>query len=291
MHPSHARLCPTEACVIVGDYIRIGEFNLVLLGFAFFITLWVVYSLASRYGSSRLWTGALILLLGALAFDGGLLGFQYFSVKEQCHLCVGVGAALLTVLLLFSLVRRRTAVFLLGLSVWAGGGIARSLISIPDRTPLLEQIDGISLQHAETEKWPGFYYFFSLHCPHCTDILANLAGDASSDHSWKLFPLDRSPADLKRIAWAMRQEMEGKNIYEAIVRVAKNDDVPDVHVPDTLVDEIDRIRAFFEGNGFTRVPLLIVDESRNKRLILTGGAAIVNYLHRHGGAGTAKTLQ
>lgn len=282
---SESSLCPTEACAIVGDYIRIGEFNLVLLGLGFFIGFWTVYFLASRYKNEWLWTSVLILLLGALAFDGALLGFQYFAVNEQCLLCAGVGAALFLVLLLFSFLRRQAAVFALGLSVWAGGGLAGALIDIPERPPRLDELAGITILNSETEKWPQYSYFFSFHCPHCTTVLAMVSRNENIAHRWRLFPLDNTPEDLRKIAWALKRQAEGRNVFDEIVRVAKDNDVPDVHVPEDLADRIGRARSYFEGSGFRSVPLLIADESRGKRVILVGAGNITDYLHRQGAIG------
>ncbi|MFP4084899.1 MAG: hypothetical protein ACLFP9_08790 [Desulfonatronovibrio sp.] len=277
-----AGICSTQACAIVGDYINITEFNLVVLGLVFFIFLWGVYFFAARYDKKWLWTGMLVLVLGALAFDGGLLGFQYFSIKEQCQLCFGVGAALLVVLLLFSLVRKKTSILVLGLAVWVGGGIAGSMINIPDRTPLLEHVSGISVQSAEAQRWPKFNYFFSLHCPYCTEILNNLAKSESADYSWELLPLDKSQPDLKKIAWLMELDGNEKNIFYELVSLEQSGEVPDVEVTDRLETKIDRIRTFFRGNGFRGVPLMIVEESQGKRLILTGADNITSYLYEHG---------
>lgn len=275
-------ICSTQACAIVGDYVRISEFSLVLLGLIFFTALWVNYVFALKYASKWLWTGMSILILGALAFDGGLLGFQYFSIKEHCQLCFGVGGALLLVLALFSLVRKRLAVLLLGLAIWIGGGMAGAVINIPERAPLLEHISGITVQDSEDSPWPRFYYFFSLHCPHCTDILTKLAEQEPESHTWELMPLDKSQTDLKKIAWIMEQDAREKNIFYEIVSTEQSREVPEIKVPDNLSNKIDRIRSYFRANGFRGVPLMIVEENQGKRLILTGGGNILNYLHDQG---------
>ncbi|RQD59363.1 MAG: hypothetical protein D5R98_07595 [Desulfonatronovibrio sp. MSAO_Bac4] len=277
-----ASICPTQACAIVGDYINITEFNLVLLGLVFFTTLWGVYFFASRYDKKWLWTGMLVLVLGALAFDGGLLGFQYFSIKEQCLLCFGVGAGLLIVLLLFSIVRKKISILILGLAVWVGGGIAGSMINIPDRAPLLEHISGISVQSSEAQEWPKFNYFFSFHCPFCTEILIRLAKNESAEYSWELFPLDNSQVDLKKIAWLMELDGNEKNIFYELVKIEQSRDVPDIEVTDSLENQVDQIRTYFRGSGFRGVPLMIVEESQGRRLILTGADNVFRYLYEHG---------
>lgn len=275
-------ICPTEACVIVGDYIRISELNLVLLGLAFFAVLWGVFFFASRYGHNWLWGLMSLLLLGALSFDGAILGFQYFSIKEQCHLCFGVGAALLTVLVFFALVRRKVIIFTLGLTVWIGGAVGGSVLHIPDRAQQLEELTGITWSGPEAEQWPRFHYFFSLHCPHCTDVLIQLAGNEPGDYHWNLLPLDNSPADLRKIAWVMALDMEEVNAFYEIVRIEQSWTVPDIEIPEELVYNIGQIRSYFREGGFRGVPLMIVDEGPGRRLTITGGAGIINYLQDQG---------
>lgn len=275
-------ICPTEACAIVGDFINISELSLVVFGLIFFTLFWGSYFLATRLDKKWLWTWVCVLILGALAFDGALLGFQYFSIKEQCQLCLGVGGALLIVLVLFALTRKKLAVLVLGLTVWIGGGVGGAMINIPDRAPLLEQIRGITWSGPEAEDWPRFYYFFSLHCPHCTDVLVNLATNEPRDYTWKLFPLDTSPADLKKIAWVMNLDMNERNLFYEIVRIEQSREVPDVDIPQRLVHNIEQTRSFFSGNGFRGVPLMIVDQGPGNRIILTGGGNIINYLYEQG---------
>lgn len=275
-------ICPTEACDIVGDYIRISEMNLVLLGLAFFAILWGVYFFASRYDHKWLWGLMCLLLLGALSFDGAILGFQYFSIKEQCHLCLGVGAALLVILMLFALVRKKAIILILGLTVWIGGAVGGAVLNIPDRAPQLAQISGITWSGPEASQWPRFYYFFSLHCPHCTDVLVNLAVNEPRGYKWNLLPLDSASPDLRKIAWVMDLDMKEANVFYEIVRLEQSREIPDIEVPEDLVHNIRQTRAYFRESGFRGVPLMIVDESQSRRVILTGGTDIINYLNDKG---------
>ena len=275
-------ICPTEACAIVGDYVKISELNLVALGLTFFALFWGVYFFASRYDKKWLWSGALLLILGALAFDGAILGFQYFTIQQECHLCFGVGAALLLVLLLFAMVRKDVIVLMLGICVWLGGAAGGSILNIPDRAPQLEQLRGITWSGPEAGQWPRFYYFFSLHCPHCTTVLVNLAQNEPRDYNWTLLPLDTSPGDLRKIARAMETDMQEKNIFQEIVRLEQSRVPPDVEVPENLTGKIEQVRAYFRGNRFSGVPLMIVDERPGRRLILTGGSDILGYLYDQG---------
>ncbi|WP_045212853.1 hypothetical protein [Desulfonatronovibrio magnus] len=278
-------ICPTEACAIVGDFVRLDEHSLVTGGLFFFTLTWGFYFFASRYDKKWLWLIIGVLMAGALAFDGALLGFQFFSIQEQCHLCVGVGAALLLTLLLLSLVRRQVTALLLGLTIWVGGGIAGAMISIPDRAPMLEQLRPITWAGPQAGSWPVYHYFFSLHCPHCTDVMVNLAMNDPEIFTWKLYPLDTAPPDLRKLTRISELSDTDDNLFMEIVRLEQRGTVPDVQVMDGLADDIARIRSFFRANGFRGVPVMIAEESQGRRVVLTGGGNILNYLHQQGALG------
>lgn len=275
-------LCPTQSCAIVGDYVRLGELELVCMGLVFFAVLWGTYFFASRYDRKWLWAGTSILMLGALAFDGALLGFQFVSIQEQCYLCIGVGAALILSLVCLSLVRRNLLVFVLGLTIWLSGGIAGSMITIPDRTPFLEQLQPISWAESDASQWPEFHYFFSLHCPHCTDVMVNLAKQKSGKYLWNIYPLDTGVTDLRKIYSIKNKSEESENLFYDIISMEQSGAVPETEAPESLQEEIIDIRSYFRGSGYRGVPLMVVDESPGKRIVLTGGGNILNYLLEEG---------
>lgn len=275
-------LCPTQSCAIVGDYVRLGELELVLMGLVFFALLWATFFFAARYDRKWLWAGTSILMLGALAFDGALLGFQFFSIKEKCHLCIGVGAGLLLSLVFLSLVRRSLVIFLLGLTIWLSGGIAGSMITVPDRTPPLGQLQPISWSGPDASEWPRFHYFFSLHCPHCTDVMVNLAMNQPDGYVWNIYPLDTGSTDLRKIYSIKNQSEDSGNLFYDVVRLEQSGTVPETEAPESLLEEIHDIRSYFQGSGYKSVPLMIVDESPGRRVVLTGGGNILNYLLEQG---------
>ncbi|MEJ5242809.1 MAG: hypothetical protein WHT64_04510, partial [Desulfomicrobiaceae bacterium] len=87
----HTSLCTTTGCAVVGEYIRFGEGNLLKLGAAFFWLLWLVAFFAGRYPKAWIWGGFGLLVAGALAFDGTLLGFQFVALREFCLICAITG--------------------------------------------------------------------------------------------------------------------------------------------------------------------------------------------------------
>ncbi len=276
-------ICPSSACAIVGDYIRISELNLIVLGCAFFGVLFLVLIAARQTSREWIWGLLTLMLLGALAFDGALLGFQFISIKENCHLCIVVGLSLAAVLVLVSLTRKQWSILILGVGIWVAGAAAGGIIQVPDRTPLLNQVPGIAWSGPEAEQeGPEFHYFFSLHCPHCADVLGSLALNDPERFSWKFYPLDTGYSDLKKIAWIQEEAGKKGNLLQKIVDLEQDPKAPDVKIPDNLTEKIFRARSFFQGNGYRGVPMMIADYPGGKRVILLGGGNIMKYFQEQG---------
>ncbi|MFW5731077.1 MAG: hypothetical protein ACOCV7_05460, partial [Desulfonatronovibrionaceae bacterium] len=270
-------------CAVAGQAVRLGEKGLVLAGGVFFWILLLLSFLASRRGNARLWQLVLLMLLGALAFDGALLGFQFISIKENCHLCIVVGLSLAAVLVLVSLTRKQWSILILGVGIWVAGAAAGGIIQVPDRTPLLNQVPGIAWSGPEAEQeGPEFHYFFSLHCPHCADVLGSLALNDPERFSWKFYPLDTGYSDLKKIAWIQEEAGKKGNLLQKIVDLEQDPKAPDVKIPDNLTEKIFRARSFFQGNGYRGVPMMIADYPGGKRVILLGGGNIMKYFQEQG---------
>ncbi|WP_291322516.1 hypothetical protein [Desulfonatronospira sp.] len=276
-------ICPTEACRIVGEYVRIGESNLVLMGFIFFLILWLVYFFSRRYNRSWMWGLCTIMLLGAMSFDGCLMGFQFLVIMEPCLLCIIVACSLFAILALFALVRKKAFLFILGLSVWLAGGAAGGMLqppaaSVGDRSGL-EDVGVIRWTHPDTQEWPRFHFFFSLHCPHCTEILLRLAqeGPGPMNYSWNFIPLDLESDDLKKIAALKEMDLSSENPFYKILLMEQQRDIPQVEIPGNLPEKIQQARFYFQSRGFRGVPTTVVQKSPDEKLILAGAAEALDY--------------
>ena len=282
-------LCPTEACQLVGEYVRIGEAGLVFMGLVFFLGLWLIYFFARRYNRAWLWGAMTLILMGALAFDGSLLGFQFAVIQEQCQLCIAVGIALLLLLILYALVRGKAFIFLAGMVVWLGGGAAGAMLEQPaNSSPAnyrLQDIQVLRWSGPEPEDWPRFYFFFSLHCPHCSEVLIHLAleEEAPKHYIWNFIPLDTDPGDLKKIA-ALRamENLDDANPFFEILRMEQYPGVPDIEVPRDLEEQIEKARNFFRARGFRGVPLTIIEQSPGVKITLTGAENALGFLRQQG---------
>ncbi len=279
-------LCPTEACQLAGEYVRIGEAGLVFTGLVFFLGLWLIYFLARRYNRAWLWGAMTLILMGALAFDGSLLGFQFAFIQEHCQLCVAVGIALLLVLILYALVRGKAFIFLAGMAVWLGGGAAGAMLEQPaNSSPAnyrLQDIQVLRWSGPEPEDWPRIYFFFSLHCPHCSEVLIHLAleEEAPKRYVWNFIPLDTNPGDLKKIAALQAMDLDDANPFYEILRMEQYPGVPEVEVPRGLEEQIEKARNFFRARGFRGVPLTIVEQSPGVKITLTGAENAIGFLRQ-----------
>ncbi len=281
-------ICPTEACHIVGEYVRIGESNLVLMGFVFLLILWLVYFFARRYNRAWMWGLATILIMGALSFDGGLMGFQFLVIKEPCLLCIIVAVSLFVILALFALVRKKAFLFILGMTVWIAGMTAGGILQPPATTagqsPALEDVGVIRWADEDAREWPRFHFFFSLHCPHCTEVMLHLAqeGEEPLNYSWHFIPLDTDPEDLKKITALKQMDLSDKNPFYEILLMEQHPRTPDVEIPAQLQEIVHQARLYFQVQGFRGVPVTIVQKGPDEKKVLTGAEEAMQYLRDKG---------
>ncbi len=275
-------LCMTESCQAVGGYVRFGEIVLVLAGAIFYWLLWLLSFFAGRYERGWLWQGVTLFLLGALAFDGALLGFQFVSLQENCLLCIGVGLTLFLTAAILAWNREKRYIFLLACAVWLGGFAANGILNPRPETVRLQELDVITRNPDAERKWPQFYLFFGLHCPHCSELLANLAVNNRDPFTWHLIPMNKKQEDLSRVAGILDSEGLDKNTFLAVLRFESmdNKDLKQKKPPEEVVQDIGRAQSFFTNRGFRGVPLLIVQEKAGKRVILEGRGTIMKYLQK-----------
>jgi hypothetical protein len=282
----HASLCTTTSCQVVGEYVRFGELMLVKAGAIFFWVLWLLVFFAGRYDKKWLWGLVTLILMGALAFDGGLLGFQFMVLREHCQLCIGVGVALFVLVGLFAWVRKSWLILLLGLSVWTGGFAANSLLKFSTELPALSETSFLSWPESRTgvseRLIPRYHFFFSLHCGHCSTVIANLAVNKTDQADWFFHIMDSRDEDLMRLSQILSANMTAENPFLQILHWESEETVPEISIPDSLREDVEQAQTYFSQSKFRGVPMLIVDERPGVRLILSGASKIVGYLRQQG---------
>lgn len=274
-------ICATSSCRAVKEYVRLGESFLVLVGSIFFWITWIIVFFAFRYRLKILWYIVLILLLGALSFDGGLLGYQLIGIGENCWLCLGVGAALFSSMLLFSWINRSILILVLGITVWIGGGAANSVLKVQPQIPELKETAFI--HRSFRNKFPSteFYLFFSLHCVHCSKLFYNLAINKPLKGDWYLCCLDNRKKDLQRLSSMLKKEGVKDNPFKQILLVKRqSSETNSGLVSEELKSHVQKASAFFRSRGYTGVPTLVVREKIGRELVLRGNKNIVDYLRK-----------
>ena len=278
----HTSFCTTSSCDVVGEYVRFGEGNLIKMGAAFFWFLWTLVFFGGRYDRKWIWGLAALLLFGALAFDGAILGFQFMGLKEQCILCVAVGAMLFGALFLFSWVRRTLLMAFLGVAVWSGGFVANSVLDLNVVPPSVLDTSFTTWETAP-DITPQHVLFFSLHCDHCSKIMANLSINAQTlPGKWHLSCTDNKEEDFYRMATVLSTEAGKENPFLEVLRVESLDEIDPVPVPDELRQTVRTARAYFKMKGFTGIPVLIVLERPGWEMVLRGEKNITEYLRARG---------
>ncbi len=277
----HTSLCSTTSCALVGEYIRFGEGNLIKLGAAFFWSLWLLAFFGGRYPKAWIWGLSWLLLSGALAFDGTLLGFQFVALREFCLICVITGGLLGLSLAAMAWSRRWGTALLLGLAAWSGGFAASAVIDFQVTPPALQDTAFLSWGDTANPKAHRHVLFFSLHCSHCSKVLTNLA--INQEHlggAWYLAPLDGSEDDFYRLAAA--QQAKADNPFLEVLRQESIQQPQAVPVPESLRQTVRTARSYFKSKGFDGVPVLVVWEGPGRELILRGESAIYRYLQDQG---------
>jgi len=274
-------MCTTSGCEVVKGYVRFGRDWLVLFGAGFFWLLFVLSVFAVSFGRDWLWHLVVLILLGAMAFDGGLLGYQFMGLRVMCWLCLGVGLALVLSLASLAWVRRSWLILALGAAVWAGGFAANSVLNVTRDTPSLADTAFVS-KEAEKEPPQGdFTLFFSLHCGHCTQLMANIALNEPWSVNWHLSSIDTGEEDLMKLAHAVRNQ-NGTEPFVRVLEVKAEDEVQPVEVPEKVIEAARNAQTFFTNRGYEGVPMLIAREGPGREVTLVGTQSIAQYLWERG---------
>jgi hypothetical protein len=272
----HGGLCPTVGCAVVGTFVKYGEITFIGLGVLFFWILAGALFLSRLLDKAWLWWSVTVLLTAGLAFDGGILGFQRFGIQETCVLCYAVGASLLVILAAFGWMRRSLAAVVLGLAVWVAGFASQAMFIFPERTPELQQVV-LTTHRTAQPNGMQLYYFFSLHCPFCTQVLASLAAHMPQSGSWHLVALDTQPADQRKLSALLNHPQINTNPFQAILEMEQAP-TPDLAILPRVAESTRKAGAFLRNSGYRGVPLLMVQETPTRRVVLQGRDPILNYL-------------
>ncbi|WP_456433807.1 hypothetical protein [Thermosulfuriphilus sp.] len=272
-------LCPNEACALAGQYVWIGERGLVSLGACFFWILFGLIFFSRRYPRPWLRALPLLALLGALSFDGLLMGYQVFKIQRLCVICLATAGFLVLIHLAYSLGIRAFMAALAGLAVWASGFLGAAIIKEPSlSTNEAKEFAFYRLKAPQGPEFPKLTLIFSLHCPHCLKVLERLSQMGPQRLNIELASVDTDEAALKRLGIFLREASRSPNPLSLLIALKAAGTDETLPPPSGLLKAAQRTRRFLFNLGLYGIPVLLVEESPERRLILSGEGAILEYL-------------
>lgn len=292
MQSRGSSFCKTVTCDIVGDYTRFGETFILGAGMLFFLLLSTGMLVASRYAKLRRLSAVITLvLLGGIALEGVLLGFQMFSLQSICLICIGTFAALFLLLTLWSFAVADSKVLLVGIVVCVASivgmyilnpdpGLSRNEIAL---APVFRQI-GFNDPTIQKRR---LTLITSMTCPHCKTVVQQMSlhqeaiaqdllafafvgVNEESLHSAGLFAAnaERTDSPLKLLSVIKNSQVAGSM---GLV-------LPDKQLIETVRQKNQRTSQFLQLMGLTGVPVLIAREDSEHIRIFVGDEAILQYL-------------
>lgn len=271
-------LCQTSGCKVVGDFLRFGESILVAIGALFFLLLTILIILVRNLNRPWVWLVLYILLFGALAFDGALLGYQFIGVQEKCLLCLMVGLGLGLTILVLAWERSSLFIAFCGLTVFMAGFSANSILKVTPNIPCLEETAFVRKEAQIKNPKLNLYLYFSLHCGHCMKVLANLAVNSPWQANWYLSAADSRPEDLYRLTQIKKRANQNNNLFKAVLQVKQLKKVEPCPIPKEIKQAVEKARTYFRCNNFYSVPILIAEEGQGRRIYNVGVRNIMVYL-------------
>jgi hypothetical protein len=285
--------CKTVTCDIIGDYTRFGELFILGAGIQFFLLVATIMFFAHRYDKTRILPVIVTLsLVGAMAFEGVLLGFQFFSLQSVCLICAGVFITVLLLLVFWSFAVVDGKVFVLGLSACVAGilgmyilnpapGLGKGEVGLD---PVFRQagFEDITVQKRRLT------LITSMTCPHCQTVILQMAlhKEALKDDLLAFAFIDAKEEPLQVVglfAANVERTREPLSLLFGIKsgQVLGNTELlaPDDAMIDSVRKKNLHTSLYLKLLGLTGVPVLIADENSEQIRILVGANAILQYLN------------
>jgi len=292
MQSRGASFCKTVTCDIIDDYTRFSDTFILGVGILFFLLLSTAILITHRYAKAE-WLSVVITLalVGSMAFEGVLLGFQFFSLQSICLICAGTLATVFLLLTFWSLSVADNKILLTGAVVCVSSIIGMYILN-PDPglgkneialAPVFQQI-GFADPTVQKRR---LTLITSMTCPHCKTVVQQIA-------------LHKQAIAKDRLAFAFIGVNE-KSLYKASLFAANAErtdnpmnllsaiksgqiinsmelSLPDDKILKNVRKKNLRTSQFLQLMGLTGVPALIAEENTDHIHILVGSKEILQYL-------------
>jgi uncharacterized membrane protein len=237
-------ICPNAGCKVVENLTSISPVYLNILGFIFFqVVFWLLGSLKSKPDKGLNLIG--LVLLGGLAFDSALLGYQLFVAHSLCSYCLLILFFVIILNILYGF-RQMAAGFAISSAVVISFSM---MVLFPagagsQRYSLKNASYGVKSCASPSKE---IYLIFSSDCPHCQQVIETLNNCNSCD----LYLNPINPIDALNI--------DGLELNKRFS--------PEVN------------RLILEIFGIDSVPVLVVKDAESYRFI-RGENQILNFIRR-----------
>lgn len=199
------KLCGTEGCHIIASYAVFGEMTMLVTGGLFFALsmalcwmLWDDAERSIRLGRLNVRASSLLeaLLLGAVGFEGYLVGFQLFAAHAVCVYCVGV-LAIVVVLFTAYTTAYRSRLLLPGVALWATMVMAPGMVAMKAEATDLDRVAIERIQKGLSDQ--EYYLIYSKSCTNCEEVIKYCKTEYQGDINLALCPADKSASALKAL--------------------------------------------------------------------------------------------
>lgn len=286
--------CKTATCDIIGDYTRFGETFILGAGVQFFLVTATLFFFIYKYRKTEItWLTTLVslLLVGAMAFEGVLLGFQFFSLQSVCLLCAAVFGTIFVLLLLWSVALHSPRLLLFGIAVCCAGIAGMyTLNTAPGLGKSELGLDAVYKQAGFTDRQVQkrrLTLIISMTCPHCSTVVRQMAlhKNLLSDDLLAFAFTDKKDQPLQAVGLFAANMARSDDILSFLyfVKTGQAGKNTAFHRPDDAVLDAVRKQSLHTGQflrllGLNGVPVLVADENSEQIRILVGAKAILEYL-------------
>lgn len=270
--------CKTQACEVVGNYLRISESLLVTGGAFYFWLLSLSFFFTSRY-PGKLKGCPYLLLFPAIAFDSAIISCQIFTIQQLCLLCLSVAVILLTIAATYCISQKSYFYLFCCILTWLGGATANGILEMPEPTQAQTQMIFYeqSRHPSVSQKEKEIIFIFSMTCPHCFEIISYLADNKPINSIWKFASIDQDDDSLQKIAAFLEKSKTTDNPF-LLIKEAKLSHPTQKYNVNRLKQQTKKTLTFLANTGFKYVPLLLVKESETEEKLLLGTSSIMKYL-------------
>lgn len=269
-------LCPTTSCQVAAESTRFGNHAMVGLGALYFLLIGLLVFLQKTDGSGIAPSMLMICILSGLAFDGAILGFQFFNLSGKCPICWAVAMVLIAIIVIHSIQKRSLIVLLTGCLVWLSAFMANAAVIGHQPPPALKETALWEYSNSNTE-FPRYHLFFGIRCPHCMAVIKAL-NDHPLSGQWTVAFVDRDKESLKRLSAIHGRIQNGPSVFCDLLAVKDDLLVTQKNISPEINAVTQKARRYFINNEFKGVPVMIIQTDENRRLILKGEEAILSYL-------------